>query len=744
MIAPSASSAAVLAQWAAFVHPALASAAAGLGLVPIIIHLLNRRRHRRVPWAAMSFLLAARHESRKRLFVEQWLLLAVRILVIVLLGLALARPYLQADGLSAIGEHRTHRILVIDDSLSVQAVDGGGRSRWQRALAAAGRLLAAFPTGDAVSVVTMAAPASAPLDHASYDRRAARRLIDEMSPSFQSTDVAGTLGHVTRILRESQAAAGNRAVYVFSDLARRDWEGGRSDAPVALAARRVAELAAVSFIHVATPHAPNASIRALEPDSPLVSSAMPSRFNVTVANEGTQVLRGATVDVFRGPQLMRRLMLSAIEPGQSETLSFSMSFEHAGQYQVHAALEAGPTDALEADNVRYLSVEASDDIPVLVVDGHPGLTRLEGAAGYLATALAPRVSAADPVLFQPKTIQPLDLDAEVWDEFGLIVLCNVERLTDPQWRRMNQYVSEGGGLLITAGDQVNARQYTSAGFADGSGPLPCALGEIVSTAASGVEGLTIRLAEPMHPMVGEFARVPESSLFTARVSSYIRSTATTDGAQTVLQYGDGSPALMVASHGAGRAALLTTTVDMQWANLAAKMDFVPLMLKVAGFLTRRAGAHRTTEAGRPWVEPLRLGERGQVCEFVAPDGSAHVARFEAEHERLRAVSEPIRRIGFGTARIGSRMEIFACNPSTDESDLESLDPAELESVFGERVGYVQDVERVQVADLSRRSTELSTTLLGVVFALMLIELALASRRAARVAPRGGRGQSATA
>ncbi len=727
-----------LAQWAAFVHPALATAAAGLGLLPVIIHLLNRRRHRRVPWAAMTFLLAARQESRKRLFIEQWLLLIVRILVIVLLGLALARPYLTADSLSAIGEHRTHRILVIDDSLSMRAVDANGLSRWQHALTAAGRLLVDFPTGDAVSLVTMAAPASAPLDHASYDRRAVRRMMEELSPTFQATDVGGALDHVTRILRESDATAGNRAVYVLSDLARRDWDPGRADGPIAQAARRVAEQASVSFVHVAPPHATNASVQALAPDSPLISSAMPSRFNVTVANDGTQVLRGAMVDVFRGPQLARRLTLSAIEPGRTETLSFSLSFDHAGQYQVRVSLDAGATDVLEPDNHRYLSVEARDDVPVLVVDGRPGLTRLEGAAGYLATALAPRISAADPVVFQPKVIQPLDLDAEVWDEFGLIVLCNVERLTDTQWRRMNRYVEDGGGLLVTAGDLLNAVQYSSMGFANGAGALPSGLGEIVATAQAAATGVALRLHEPVHPIVAEFAQAPDSSLFMARVNSYVRATEPSADAQVVLEYTDGAPALIVAAHGAGRAAILTTTADMQWSNLAAKMDFVPLALKVAGFLTRRAGDHRTTEAGRAWREPLKLNEHGLVCEFIPPEGPAHVARFESDRERVTAVSEPIRGRGFGTLRCGPRVEVFASNPAAEESNLASLDRSELEGLFARHVGYVRDVEAVQVGNLAERSTELSMSLLAAVFALMLVELALASRRAPRAIPRGGR------
>src|SRR5882724_5183419 len=67
---------------------------AGLALIPIpiIIHLLNRRRFKLVTWAAMEFLLRAMRKNRRRLKFEQWLLLATRCLLIFLLGMALARP----------------------------------------------------------------------------------------------------------------------------------------------------------------------------------------------------------------------------------------------------------------------------------------------------------------------------------------------------------------------------------------------------------------------------------------------------------------------------------------------------------------------------------------------------------------------------------------------------------------------------------------------------------------------------
>src|SRR4051812_48548838 len=97
----------------------LAAAAA-----PLLIHLWSRRRYREVPWAAITFLLAAMRRSSRRIQLQQWLLLAVRTLIIVLVVLAVAEPY----GIGSLGNGphgaAVHHVLVIDGSYSMAYRDG--------------------------------------------------------------------------------------------------------------------------------------------------------------------------------------------------------------------------------------------------------------------------------------------------------------------------------------------------------------------------------------------------------------------------------------------------------------------------------------------------------------------------------------------------------------------------------------------------------------------------------------------
>src|SRR5476651_1942907 len=86
--------------------------------VPIIIHLINRMRFKRVRWAAMEFLLKAQKRTRRRLIIEQMLLLALRCLLILLV-LALVTRFVGCGESNTGGRPNLH-IALIDDTLSMQ------------------------------------------------------------------------------------------------------------------------------------------------------------------------------------------------------------------------------------------------------------------------------------------------------------------------------------------------------------------------------------------------------------------------------------------------------------------------------------------------------------------------------------------------------------------------------------------------------------------------------------------------
>ena len=177
-----------------FITPAFFVAGLVLASIPIIIHILNRRRYRTINWAAMEFLLRAMRKNRRRLKFEQWLLLATRCAVLVLVATALARPMGCRDSALArvAGQRNGLHVIVLDNSYSM-AYEAGrpeAPTHLDRAKKLAKELIDTLQAGgESVVLARASKPAAAVLAAPTYDLQAAREAVDRVLQSFGATDI---------------------------------------------------------------------------------------------------------------------------------------------------------------------------------------------------------------------------------------------------------------------------------------------------------------------------------------------------------------------------------------------------------------------------------------------------------------------------------------------------------------------------------------------------------------------------
>ncbi|MFU8829724.1 MAG: BatA domain-containing protein, partial [Phycisphaerales bacterium] len=154
--------------------------AAGMAAVsiPILIHLLMRQRRRPVRWGAMRFLMEAYRKQRRRMRIQQWILLATRCLIVALVALALGRPLLEAAGMITSGSGRSVYLLLDNGVASSARDDAGSASALDRHKDTAREVLASLGEGDRVGLITLAGPAQSVVVPASADLTAVRRLVD--------------------------------------------------------------------------------------------------------------------------------------------------------------------------------------------------------------------------------------------------------------------------------------------------------------------------------------------------------------------------------------------------------------------------------------------------------------------------------------------------------------------------------------------------------------------------------------
>lgn len=717
------------AQGLPFVHPSLAGAALALGIIPIIIHLINRRRFRRVPWAAMTFLLAANKTSIRRMRLEQLLLLLLRIAVVVLLGLAVARPYAAASSLLGLGTSRVHHVVLLDNSRSMKAVDNTGKSRFDRAARAAADLVTSFPETDAVSLITLAEPADAAIGHAAYDRRFVRKKLSELTVTQRGTDTAGALARAIEIIKSSELSKGNHAVYLLSDLPYVDWhsEPGAPASPAITAARELTAAADLGLaVMPVTEDAPpaNAAVVRLAPETSLIGVNLPVRVSAEVMNLSAAPSRDLVLQVLRDGQIISRVDLPAIGPGESTVAPVTTLLPTAGTHVMEARLVGARGDALADDDARFLSIEARRAVGALLVDGRQGKTPFEGQAGYLATALAPRVAASDRTLIAPKVISELELSSEVLPDYDVIALCNVQRLSAEQWKILDAFVSAGGGLVVFAGDQIGAENYNRLGYAGGAGVLP---GEFASGGSVRPNPPTQFRPEGLaHPIVADFADQPASGLFSARVSEYLPMRVIGERAETVLRYADGEAALLVARKGAGRVVVYTTSANMDWTNLPAKGDFVSLMGNVVSFAAPRRGDRRNVAVGSTITEPLSPAASTSVVQAIGPSGEPLPGKLVPAGNGLGFTCGPVEHAGVVKLTVGAEVVSYAVNVATGDSDLRFAGREDVERALGRRVRWIGG-SSPPTTDVSGRSSELASVAFYAVLALLFGEALVAMR-----------------
>jgi hypothetical protein len=193
----------------------------GAASLPIIIHLLNRRKFREERWAAMRFLLAALRKNQRRVKIEQWILLAIRTLIIILVALAMAKPFLESMGaLDLLQGQRRHWVLVLDASMSMDFKDGE-TARFAKAKEIAKRLVKDARQGDALSLVLMANPPKVVIKEPALNKDAVLSEIDAVTLPEGGTDLAATFRKVDEVLESSSIE--RKEIVFLSDLQAVSW-----------------------------------------------------------------------------------------------------------------------------------------------------------------------------------------------------------------------------------------------------------------------------------------------------------------------------------------------------------------------------------------------------------------------------------------------------------------------------------------------------------------------------------------
>ena len=387
-----------------FVTPWFFAAGVALASIPIVIHILNRRRFKTVNWAAMEFLLRALRRNRRRLRFEQWLLLAVRCLVLLLLGLALARPMgcttrrWPAWRRSAPGLH----VIVIDNSYSMayESDRPGAKTNLDQAkILAKGVIDRLSRGGESVAIITAARPAAAVLGAPIYDLQAAKDAVDRIEQSYSGTDLAGALDRARQIAL-TESGQPTKTLHLITDATRSAWEPANASAFAPLG-RELARSYHIVHYDVGQAKAWNQAVVDLHATSHLVRSNFNNDFVADTrgygADGGDPVIQWRLDD-----QILPGAIAVHLTPEPSPQVQSLSQIKQGGLHVISASLASD--DRLKADDVRRRVIDVASELKVLVVEGERGAARCLDRGRFCnwrlprllkqARRVAPRISRA--------------------------------------------------------------------------------------------------------------------------------------------------------------------------------------------------------------------------------------------------------------------------------------------------------------------------------------------------------------
>ena len=669
---------------------------AALGIsIPIVLHILNKARPKKVNWAAMELLQKTTQQQSKKIKLEDWLLMVLRCLTFLLVALAMMRLVFVNSSNLFSGASR-ELILVIDCSYSMN--HGQYESRFDLAKKKAMKVVSSLPSGSKISLVTIGDEPEVLIRHKDPSEISLERYFAALEAKPEGFGLEVSLSVLDELLNESDSA--NREVIFLTDAQKRSWcENSKS------AIEKIAELnqkASISLLPLGDESYENLALSDFHMTSGACRSGGFINLSAKIINHG-ESLATASIELFHNSNIVDVTSVSSLQPKEERLLRFGVQLESSGPNKFQLSLES---DNLEDDNSAYLAIDVPDKLKVLIVEGSPGAGR------YLELATQLERSGYAEGLICTVSLASL-VSAEQIEKNDVVVLADVGDLDEENIKILDEKVRNGAGLLVYAG--VNMDAFSAEQI----------IGRLVTMdwekRVSPEDGRDHQIrVSPQSDQLGLELRRLEAEILDCKVNGFHQVQTAADS-KILLELDNGNPLLFIQEVERGKLAIFTTGADREWSSLplnpAGPILFHLLLQELS--TGDRQKSLRIGESARVEIRSNRLGAEPKL---IGPSGEVSVpARQEARESNkyIELLLSKTEIPGFHELQFGDNtdFEVLAANLDAGESDLKPATIDELESVF-ENTG-VKILGSESMVDNSENQTHLGSFLaLAALFAFI--------------------------
>lgn len=650
---------------------------AGTALValPIILHLVMRRRPVLLEFPALRFIQKRHDTNKRRLQLRHLILLLLRAGAIALLAFALARPSMKFG--TAIGNQEAPvAAALVFDAAPRMEYRQKNQTRLESARELGLWLLAQLPEESEIGVLDTRL-GSVPAFQA--DRGAARERVTRLETVSNSQPLPFAIENAVQLLRQSHLE--RKELYIFTDLSRGAWPEHQA----AKLQRRLGELSdlGIYVIDVGVANPTNYGLSELRLANEVLSSRAPlvveTSLSVVGANE-PRMVELHLLDANRRSQKRSEQNVAAA-PGEAKPIEFRIGGLEPGVHQGFIRIVG--QDGLAADDVRNFTAVVKPAWRLLVAAPKPA----QAYALFLTEALAPD-------LYRKRGQSRFDCDICELGELAKRPLKNYAAviLLDPTpppptlWKQLADFAAEGHGVAIFLGR--NAQPIDAFNEPLAQELLP---GKLLRQARRPDGDLCLAPQNYQHPILMAFrnqaSAVPWSSFPVFRYWELAEPAA---GTSVILPYSDGRPAIIERPVGNGRVLTVTTPVsDRPTANpwnllpVGEAWPFLILTNQMAAYLVGGGDQQWNYLAGQTVVLPVDAASQRSNYLLFSPDKLSFPVTADTKRNVLTITATD--QVGNYRVQAGGTAGVdlgFSVNYAIDQTRLDRLAEQELSGIFG--------------------------------------------------------------
>jgi uncharacterized membrane protein len=675
--------------------------------IPVLIHLLNLRKLKRIEFSTLSFLKELQKNKIRKIKLKQWLLLALRVLIILFLVTAFARPTLKGVAIGGTtSAAKTTAVFILDNTPSMSVVDVKG-SYLNEAKAVIKQLLGQLQEGDDAALILVSDQNADEVKSIS-DFAAFQKQVDAVKISDASGLLNTAMVKAAKVISTSKNF--NKEIYILSDFqsGRLSDEGAVSDL-----SQLLNEKVRLYSFNLQSKQAFNIGIDNFKLNTQIFEKDKPVSFSATVTDYSSQPADNLVVSLYINGERSAQQSIS-LNAGDSKSLSLEAVVKQNGFVDAYAEVE---DDDILQDNRRYSDLFIPKEIPVVIFTDDPSDARLLNLA-LTAIGSETALTIAEKNLNQ---VASVDLT-----KYSIAVIVGSENLSGGAGR-LNSYVNNGGSILLMPGSKstLPAFQKISMGL---NIPAPTyAAGNLNSTNSI----IKFDKVDFSHPIFQDLYSNKEKKNIESPEIYYHFKTNTQGKGESVISLQDGSAFLSEYKIGKGKIIEFNTAPVLSWSNFPLKSIFAPLINKSVYYLATKDQSQNEYFAGGSALIDLRNNTSPQI-RIERPDKTEDYVDLQKQPNTNFYEYKKTDIAGSYKVFAGPNILTgFSVNVDPHESVIRYMTNSDFEDYLkkinfkGKYISVGKNDDPVKVITQSRFGSELWRYFLFVAIILALIEMAVA-------------------